>query len=215
MLSSMRSLVLNLSIIWLVACSQHSTEQNATAELAALMVGDFSTAAHVVDDRFVDQRRRLPAIGEGEWVYLQLNSGPEGRLYRQRVLQLIPESSGEIRQRTFRLIADADQRDLIADPQRLAALTVSDLDMSSALDCPNLWRRGSTDSPWLWQGRVDADQCHIFSERRQKKIAIASDAYLNSDELWLAERGFDLDGQLLWGTPEGKFSELRKALKLR
>lgn len=211
----MDRIALSLVICCLAACSHMSPAGSEIAELAGLMVGDFETAPDVAESRFVDQRRRLAALGDGEWVYMQLNSGPDGRLYRQRVLQLTRERDGVVRQRTYRLTADGDRRDLIADPERLAALTRGDLDMSADMDCANFWRRGSGDSIWLWQGRVDPGKCIIFSERRQARIAIGAEAYLKHDALWLAERGFDLEGQLLWGSPLGEYSQLHRSPTLR
>ncbi|MEM9879547.1 MAG: hypothetical protein AAF862_09770 [Pseudomonadota bacterium] len=73
---------------------------NAQA-LAAAMVGSFETKPGDPDNNFLDQRAALAPLGPGQWVYLQLNSGPTRKLYRQRVLQLTNQADGTVLQKAW------------------------------------------------------------------------------------------------------------------
>ncbi|MEP3452330.1 MAG: hypothetical protein ABJN65_08110 [Parasphingorhabdus sp.] len=52
------------------------------------------------------------------------------------------------------------------------------------------------------------EELHNNSKRRDKRIAIGSQTRLTGEHLMEAERGFDLDGNQLWGTPTDQFTTL-------
>ncbi len=184
--------------------------RSADSELAILMTGDFTTLATDTDNKLTDRRRRLPGLGDGEWVYLQLNSGDDQQLYRQRVLQLTTTGPDSVVQQTWSLAAPADKRDLIGDPARLAALTLVDLSPSLNEGCEVYWTRASNQNRWEWRSEVSPQRCIIFSERRGYKIGIGADGLISASALWQAERGFSLAGEHLWGTQPGEFVQLER-----
>lgn len=51
-----------------------------------------------------------------------------------------------------------------------------------------------------------AATCRVYSSRRQSKIAIVAEAQLGIDVLRQTERGFDLQGEQLFGSLPGEFT---------
>ncbi|MEM7612097.1 MAG: chromophore lyase CpcT/CpeT [Pseudomonadota bacterium] len=177
--------------------------------LVMLLIGDFQTAADA-ETQLTDRRRALESLGDGDWLYLQLNSGADQKLYRQRVLQIARNAEGQVMQRTYALRSDADKRDLIADPARLSALAMEDLEPALAQGCEVVWRPAADDGPWSWVGEVDPELCIIYSERRQARIAIGAKTLLNESALWQSESGFDLQGNRLWGSAQDEYVQLQR-----
>ncbi|MFK8053266.1 MAG: chromophore lyase CpcT/CpeT [Woeseiaceae bacterium] len=203
------SVVIILFSLAMTGCAT-SEEASILGDLAAMMEGDFISTTSGDESQFIDRRRRLVALGDGEWIYWQVNTGTDRKLYRQRVLQLTTDSTGRIEQTTFSLAAKKDHRDLIADADRLASITVGDLTTSLNNGCQLFWTRSQDTEEILWRGIVSPDQCVISSKRRGQDIRIGAESVLSGRELWQAERGFDLAGQLLWGTPPGEFNRLTR-----
>ncbi|MEL7298134.1 MAG: chromophore lyase CpcT/CpeT, partial [Pseudomonadota bacterium] len=151
---------------------------------------------------------------DGQWIYLQLNSGPDRALYRQRVLQLITQSDGSILQRTYSLHSDDDRRDLIEDPERLSTLDRDDLEPAMAEGCDMVWRAFTETSDGMrFRGVVSPDRCVIQSKRRNQPLAIGAETLLGVNAIWQAERGFDLQGNALWGSAPGEFNKLRRTTR--
>ncbi len=195
-------------VIGASACSQQPTSPvSAEIALANLLTGKFVYAPGS-DDAFTDQRLRIPPLGPGEWLYLQINTGSENKIYRQRVLQFVYEpSSDTVLQRAYAL----------RDPQAFVDVSAANglpqsKDLEEALEdgCDMVWTREPQHSEWLWRGLVDPGRCKIFSERRQTEIAIGADALVDSERLWQAERGFDLAGQQLFGSAPDEYLRLSR-----
>jgi len=209
--SAMKSIWVLLIAALLQGCTGIWAERwPVDQQIAAAMIGDFETDPANGGNQFLDRRRALPPLGDGLWIYLQLNSGPDQTLYRQRVLQLVDHGARGVVQNTFSLASPDDKRDLIADPARLAALTLADLKPTLEKGCDFAWHPAARSSGFLWRGEVSPEDCVIFSKRRQQRIRIGAESLLRDDALWQAERGFDLEGNFLWGSSEGDFTQLTK-----
>lgn len=154
-----------------------------------------------------DQRVRIRSDAlNGIWFYTQLNTGADGKLYRQRLSQLTLSSDGmTIIQKTFGLKAPEFYVDAWENPERLSNLTTDEFESYFQAGCEQVWR---ADNRGAWTGYVDPKTCVVSSKRRNKDIRIEAEAYLSKDIYRTNERGYELDMTFLWGTKPGEFIDL-------
>lgn len=211
-----------LGLVYLLSgCNYFSDGKGASVEadtpenLAEAMTGRFASDADDKGNRMEDFRVPVHSLGPGEWIYFQRNQGPETRTerraYRQRVLQLVPAPGGGVSQITWSLKAPELFASAPRHPGVLKALDKKALKLTMEAGCEQRWLfdAGSGENG-TWNGRVDRAECTIYSQRRQKRIGIGSETRLSADSLLEAERGFDLDGKQLWGTPSGAFTKMKR-----
>lgn len=191
-----------------VETSAGAPEETRAEPLAALMTDIFETAPDDPDNDIRDQRVRInaPAL-DGVWLYYQLNTGPERKLYRQRVINLSPAASDgddgrTVLQHTYILKEPERYVDAWSDPDLLAAMTPEQIEPFFEQGCEQVWRPDDTGG---WRGYVDPKTCRIFSERRQSYISIEAEARLDETAYRQTERGYDRDGNMLFGTAPGAF----------
>jgi hypothetical protein len=146
-----------------------------------------------------------PALGR-HVVYWQLNSGPERKVYRQRILTFAAGDDGQIVQTTWSLRDPEAFVDAFASPERFAPLTSDNVEASLPDGCDQVWRR-SEDG---WYAEVDPDTCRVWSERRQMWRRIGAEARVAPDAYFQAERGFDDDGNQVFGTKPGELYRLNR-----
>lgn len=172
--------------------------------LAVLMTNVFETAPDDPDNDIRDQRVRInaPAL-DGVWLYYQLNTGPERKLYRQRVISLSTADDGRtVLQRTYVLKEPERYVDAWSEPALLTEMTPEQIELFFEAGCEQVWRPDDTGG---WRGYVDPKTCRIFSERRRSYIAIEAEARLDETAYRQTERGYDSDGNTLFGTEPGEF----------
>jgi len=189
------------------ACAQDNRDAES---LAALMIGTHQTAPDDPNNDFVDTRVSMTPIGPGHWVYYQLNTGADRTVYRQRVLQLTDKPEGGVVQTTWSL---KEPQQVVVEPSASALtvdLTMEDLVPALGEGCDQHWRYDEALEGGPWVGLVDPATCTIFSQGRQDQIAIKAEARLNAETLYQTEKGFDAEGNLLFGGPEGEFIILNR-----
>ena len=188
-----------------------AVDASPAASLAALMEGRFRTAPDDPENDFVDSRLRIAPMGAGVWLYYQLNTGPDRRVYRQRVLHLQDRDDGAVVQVAYDL-ADPSRFQLEPGAKVLSSafadISVKDLNQSLPDGCEQVWRPAADEGDALWVGRVDRLTCKVFSPRRQADIALFAEARLGEDILRQTEKGYSEDGALLFGGPDGTFITL-------
>lgn len=184
-----------------------ASEETRVESLAALMTDIFETSPDDPDNDIRDQRVRInaPAL-DGVWLYYQLNTGAERKLYRQRVISLSAASDGDdgrtVVQRTYILKEPERYVDAWSEPDLLAEMTPEQIEPFFEQGCEQVWRPDNTGG---WRGYVDPKTCRIFSERRQSYISIEAEAQLDETAYRQTERGYDRDGNTLFGTAPGEF----------
>lgn len=169
--------------------------------LGAMMSGTFQTAPDDPDNTIRDRRVRIdaPALA-GVWLYYQLNTGADWTVYRQRVIAL-EETDGAVIQKTYGLKEPERFVDAWDDPALLSALTPDDMTPFFEAGCDQRWTQDGD----AWRGYVDPATCAIFSERRQENIAIEAEARLDAATIRQTERGYNADGEKLFGGEPGEF----------
>lgn len=180
-------------------------------KLVALLEGRYQTThdTHSPDTpQLTDHRIRVENKALGTHVlYWQLNTGPDQRVYRQRLLIIEPDpASAKLRQRTYSFAEPARFADQFDNAALFAALTSDDLVSELPADCDPLWR----ETPQGWRSYVDPARCIVFSSRHQEYRHIEAEVHLTRDTLRQTERGFDAQGRQLFGTPPGESLELRR-----
>ncbi|MBT8440848.1 MAG: chromophore lyase CpcT/CpeT [Gammaproteobacteria bacterium] len=177
--------------------------------MLAMMVGTYRSDPSAEPDAelpdLLDRRMRIeaPALGR-HLIYWQLNSGPERKVYRQRILTFTAGDDGEIVQATWSLREPEKFVDAFESPARFAQLTADDVEASLPDGCDQIWRR-SQDG---WYGSVSPDTCRVWSERRQMWRRIGAEARIAPGAYFQAERGFDDDGNQVFGTKPGELYRL-------
>ena len=183
--------------------------QPSADHLVSLLEGRYQTThdTHSPDaPQLTDHRVRVENQSLGTHVlYWQLNSGPEQRVYRQRLLIIEPDpASGQLRQRTYSFAEPDRFADEFDNPALFAALTQQDLTTELPSECDPLWREFEDG----WLGYVDPAHCRIFSTRHQDYRHIEAEVRLTPEALRQTERGFDAQGRQLFGSPPGEMLEL-------
>ena len=150
-------------------------------------------------------RVSAPAMGRYT-AYLQVDRAGNDQPYRQRLLVYTESEDGQrIEQQTWAFTDPSGVADAFDRPAAFEALDETQL-QAVLPDCVQTWREEGEG----WRSEVDPSACRIYSERRQAWRRIGAESRLQGDVLELAERGYDDEGVLLWGTPEGEFHRLTR-----
>jgi len=202
--------------LWLLACGLPGLPAHAQPdvdELVTLLEGSYTSEGVVQTDDtedplLTDRHVRVSAPTLGEHVmYWQLNSGPEQKVYRQRLLVFEPGAEpGTVRQVTWSLPEPASFVNAWESPAAFAGFTREDVEQDLPPSCAQLWRRRDDG----WYGRVDPAVCRIWSERRQAWRRIEGEAFVTADNYLTAERGFDDAGTQVFGTAPDQYYVLKR-----
>ena len=206
------AMILKTACLALAACqpsgetAEDQTTNAPTADiiaLAALMENVFETLPDNTENIIRDKRVRVTSDAlDGVWFYTQLNTGAEGKLYRQRVSELKLSVDGkDVIQKAYGLKDPAKYADAWNSPELLSALTLDDFDPYFTTGCEQVW---TPQAGGAWTGYVNPQTCVITSKRRNKDIRIESEGYLSEDVYRTNERGYDIDMTFLWGTLPGE-----------
>lgn len=179
-------------------------------QLASAMEGNWDshmgTTDLAIQERFVDRRIRIRAPEIGKYVfYQQLNQDENLKLYRQRILVLSISENGRLIQRAHAL--RNPQKYVNSPASGFDELKPDDLKPRMAEGCEQVWKVTETG----FRGWVDPAKCVVMSLRTGKPRGIESINILSGNELRLVERGFDEQGQQVFGTPQGESLLLYRA----
>lgn len=201
-----------LALITLICggCAHKSGDRSddATAEaLANLSRGAFRTVVTKRGIDYIEYRHPIASLGEGEWMYAQINNGPERALYRQSVYQLIDTAAGVI-QKEFEF-RDADAfADLRRADGTLGSFTRADLEPAYKPGCDMRWQLDSAEVGDTWEGRIDPKTCRVFSPPRGTDVALGATVYISKQSYRKRDSGYDLAGNVLWGGSPEHFIDL-------
>ena len=181
--------------------------------LIDLMAGEFRSKPDdgSSDDQFellVDRRTVIHAPQLGSHVvFWQLNTGEDEQLYRQRLLvfEFVPDRDAII-QTTWSFREPGNFVDAFTDSQRLAAISLDDLERTLPVGCEQTWRPAEQG----WAALLKAKDCRIWSERRKSWRLIEAEVKVTAEAYWQAERGFDDAGKQVFGTPPGQLYRLER-----
>lgn len=142
--------------------------------------------------------RVTPPEGRRFALYAEMRKDNEnGEVTRQR-LYVFDESPDRVTNRMTAL-SFADPKaaeELIAHPERAAGLATTD---ALGAGCATVW----TADGMGFAGKIDPNLCIITGKRGDTR-KIEAITLLRHADIELLERGYDLDGKLLFGNPDGK-----------
>lgn len=209
-----RSLITTAAtLILLTACSGHRPSQkpDPIEQLLSLMAGTYagqtSSAANNAG-KMTDLRMRVNAPSISPYVmYWEVRTGPEQKLYRQRLLSYTLESgTNKIIQQTWQLNDNLEWPDEL-NKEAFNAFTNDDINSQLGSLCVNKWSKVEQG----WRSYLDPKICRIWSERRQKFRRIEGESLLSQESLSQAERGYSDVGMVQeFGTPQGELHSLKR-----
>ena len=191
-----------------------AADQATLDRLASLMSGRFDNqaaiaAGDVEEGEFLsDWRQRIDAPALGDTVfYLQLNQGEDRELYRQRILVLtVDTETDSIRQTAYTLRNPEPFVDAMSTSDVFNDLGPGAVERLLGEGCAQHW----TETDGGFTGYVDPERCRIISSRTGNPRRIEALTVLTATTLDLAERGFDDEGNHLFGSAEGETTRLER-----
>ena len=211
---SIKRSIIAILTVGILAQPAVAADQDQLDRLAALMAGRFDNqsaiSAGVADenDFLTDWRQRIVAPQLGDTVfYLQLNQGAKRELYRQRILVLSLDAENDsIRQTAYTLNNPEPFADAMSTSDVFNDLGPDDVERMLDDGCAQYW----TETEEGFSGYVDPDKCRIISSRTGNPRRIEALTILTDTTLDLAERGFDDDGNHLFGSAVGETTQLTR-----
>lgn len=172
-------------------------------EIASLLEGDFvsTTEDGAREDRSIYMRVRsiTPPEGHAHAMYSEMrHDGPEGDFYRQ-VIYLFDEAPDRtVNRMTALRVTDADAAaQLLTEPNAFATGAVEATNALSE-NCYAVWVPNAEGfASW-----IDPERC-VITGRRGDQRRIEARTHITANSIGQLERGFTLDGDLLFGNPDG------------
>lgn len=169
--------------------------------LTTLLIGDYFSAADAGARQgrpiYMRVRAIRPPAGHEHALYAEMrHDGPAGELYRQRVYLFDERPERPVNSMTALGVTNASTAaGLIGDA---AGLARGDVKTTEVLNdgCDMVW---SSDGD-AFVGRIDPDRCVIVG-KRGNRVHIEGVTRIAQDSIGQLERGFSLDGELLFGNP--------------
>ena len=188
------------------AAAQEAARNGLHSLLVAAMTGSFSSQAQsLADSSYFDIRLQMVPIwtqrDDGAWLYVeQAAAAALDRPYRQRVYRVTAEEDGSFRSEVFSIPEPLRFAGAWREEAPLADITPDSLEVREGcaviLHPTETGFRGST---------VDAE-CQ--SSLRGASYA-TSEVVVRPDRIESWDRGFDAEGEQVWGAVEGPYIFLR------
>lgn len=189
-------------------------DESQVEQLSALMAGRFDNlpaieSGAVEPAEFLsDWRQRIDAPALGDTVfYLQLNRGEDQGLYRQRILVFDwDDEMSAVRQTAYLLNEPAAFEDALSTNDIFRDLGPDRVQRMSDDGCAQYWQPVENG----FRGYVDPGKCRIISSRTGNPRHIEALTILTATTLDIAERGFDEEGNHLFGSAIGETTQLTR-----
>ncbi len=207
----MKRALLPLVLVCLLASSCRTTaseaEHTPAQVLSTWMSGSFTSAAQARDqqDLFFELQLHVTPIwterADGPWLYVEQASATSlSRPYRQRIYRLVDVEAG-VRSDAFTLPGEPlDLAGAWEDPERFAHLIPNDLQERSGCSI-HLTRRGNQ-----FVGGTRGQGC---SSHLAGASFATSEVSIRRSVLEFWDRGFDENGEQVWGATHGAYEFVR------
>jgi len=196
--------ILILLISFISACSGSKKTPPSMDTLLAFMTGSFNSAAQAAeDDDFFEIHLQMVQIWEnhelGPWIYVeQAAAGYLDQPYRQRIYRLFNFSDGLIVSQVYLIPNASDFAGAWRDISRFELLSPADLELRDGCSVYMYW----DDEKNHFAGSTLGNNCS--SDLRGARFA-TSRAIITSEYLYTWDRGFDADGNQVWGSVSGGY----------
>jgi hypothetical protein len=183
---------------------------DACATLVDWMSGSFSSAAQAAaDSAYYDIRLEMvriwPERTDGHWMYIeQAMAGHTDAPYRQRVYRVTRVEEDLLKSEVFTLADPEKHVGVWAADDPLRELTPDDLELRGG--CAVFLRRDPSDEPGEFMGGTIGRGC--VSGLRGAAYA-TSEVVVGPDRIESWDRGFDAEGEQVWGAEKGPYVFLK------
>jgi len=148
-----------------------------------------------------------PSIGDHIFFVQQYLGGDPANIYRQRLYSLTTDQKENALRLTILSFKDeAAYRDAHLRPASL--LTLQPEELVERPGCEVYWRYDQEED--YFTGYMQEQACSFVSERSGKKIYITDNLRLSSNEIWIRDEAFDVDGNRIFGNVAGIHHKNRK-----
>ena len=192
------------SLLLLALVTVSAAPDDGLATLVRWMTGSFSSALQAeADERYRDIRLEMVPIwrdrDDGTWLYVgQAAAAALDRPYRQRVYRVTEPEEGRFTSEVFVLPDPAALAGAFRDPARLDALGPGDLSLREG--CTVALRR---EEDGTFAGSTVGEACPSSLRGATYATSIVT-VGPEGIESW--DRGFDADGNQVWGAEAGPYS---------
>lgn len=199
-----KSALLLFTLLLFAGCSGKETPVPSMDMLLEYMTGSFSSAAQAAEDEdFLEIHLQMVQVWKdhekGPWIYVeQAAVGFLDQPYRQRMYRLVQFSEGFIVSQVYLIPNALEFAGAWKDISRFDALTPQDLEFREGCSVYMLW----DDEQNHFAGSTLRNNC--ASDLRGASYA-TSTAIITSDYLYTWDRGFDADGNQVWGSVSGGY----------
>lgn len=172
-------------------------------EITALFAGDYVSEVEdgAREGRSIYMRVRNISAPDGadHAMYSEMrHDGPDGEFYRQ-VIYLFDETADRSENRmTAMRVSDADTATRLLNEPDLFARGGVETEPALSEDCYAVW----TKSDMGFESWIDPDRC-IITGRRGDQRRIEARTQITAQAIGQLERGYTLEGELLFGNPDG------------
>ncbi|MDJ0927582.1 MAG: chromophore lyase CpcT/CpeT [Gammaproteobacteria bacterium] len=153
------------------------------------------------------QRREVeaPALGD-HVVYAQINNDADpANVYRQRLYVFELLDGGVIRMSNWGFADPDANKDILGRLEDLASMPRDAFTNSLPETCTSYWTKRDDE----FYTYIDPDKC-IIESRRGGKLGIQSTEFVSEDRIRNEESGWELDGRMRFGLPEGIYYEYQR-----
>lgn len=135
-----------------------------------------------------------PALGEHVFFVLQTMDDDLDKVYRQRVYSFSQDTKEKaIKLVIYRMADEAKYVGSWKQPELVKNLTMDDV--STTAGCEVFWRHNGE----FFDGYMKDKACHFYSKRSGKEIYITDNLRLTEEEIWIADKATDLEGNYIFG----------------
>ncbi len=172
-------------------------------EIVSLLEGDYFSSAEdgAREGRAIYMRIRsiTPPDGRAHAMYSEMrHDGPDGDVYRQ-VIYVFDETVARIENRMTALrVTEVEAAAQLLDNPDAFALGYVETVSALSEDCYAVW----TVTNGAFESWIDPDRC-IITGRRGDQRRIEARTRITLQAIGQLERGYTLEGELLFGNPEG------------
>ena len=211
-----RCRVVLIALCWGLSFAGNAAEHGDLETLMTWMSGDFDNrqqyeAQPAAEEPLFSllglQRRvvEVPALGE-HVVYAQINNDADpANVYRQRLYVFELLEDGRIHMTNWGFADGAGNQDILGRLADLDTLPRDAFTNSLPETCASNWVRRAGE----FYTYIDPQQC-IIESRRGGQLGIQSTEFVGENRIRNEESGWELDGSMRFGLPEGVYYEYQR-----
>lgn len=200
----MKPIVFFLLAFYILPCKGQTLEEADIALLSESMTGTFTSQPETnAEDDGSNLRLTLTRIWKREadvWIYAEQSAGTsEDQASRQQVFQLVQNGKNKFILTPFEVLNEAAWKRASDKPNSINHLSKADLRLQEGCAIGLIYSKGSF---------IGSTQDRCLTHRNGAALA-TTDIRISSDQLVIWERGWDEQGNQIWGPTNGGITYLK------